>query len=385
MMALTEKEDNPPALPEEFATFLGHMLTIDASDLFLTAGSPPVFRVDGVGHPAKTKLEAAEVEELAASIMTADQQEAFARDLEANFALSLEDRGRFRVNAFRQRGAVGLVVRLVRTDIKTLDDLHLPPILKAISMSKRGLVLVVGSTGSGKSTSLAAMIDHRNRSESGHIITIEDPIEFIHEHKECVVTQREVGVDTLSFEAALKNTLRQAPDVIFIGEIRDSETMESAIAFAETGHLCLSTLHSNSADQALERILNFFPTDRLDEIRLQLSLNLRAIISQRLLPDVRGGRVAALEILLNTPRIRDLIKAGETDVLKDAMEQSKGEGCRTFDSAIYELVAAERVSMREALRAADSANNLRLRIEQLLASSEGVRQSSDLRLLPTNS
>jgi twitching motility protein PilU len=265
---------------------------------------------------------------------------------------------------FRQRGAVGMVVRLVRTTIQSLAELGHPPILTDIMKSKRGLVLVVGGTGSGKSTTLAAMLDHRNQLETGHIITVEDPVEFIHPHRKCVVTQREVGIDTLSYRDALKNALRQAPDVILIGEIRDAETMESAITFAETGHLCVSTLHANNANQALERVLNFFPTARQHEIRLQLSLNLRAIVSQRLVPALPSGRAAALEILLDTPRIRDLIKRGETDAIKDAMEQGINEGCATFDAALFELVRGGRVAESEAIKASDSPNNLRIRLDR---------------------
>lgn len=342
---------------------LSHMLTLNASDLYLTAGSPPVYRKDGVGLAAKAPFSAEQVDTIASSIMTGEQREEFARKLEMNLALSLPE-GRFRVNIFRQRGATGLVVRLVRTEIKTLDDLGHPEVLKTVVRSKRGLVLVVGGTGSGKSTTLAAMIDHRNSSETGHIVTVEDPIEFVHQHKQCVVTQREVGVDTLSYSQALKNTLRQAPDLILIGEIRDLETMEAAIAFAETGHLCLSTLHANNANQSLERIMNFFPPDRHREIAMQLSLNLRAIISQRLVPSTNGGRAAALEILLDTPRIKDLIKRGETDLIKDAMEQSTAEGCQTFDLALHALWQSGRVSEEEALRAADSPNNLRILLER---------------------
>jgi twitching motility protein PilU len=273
-----------------------------------------------------------------------------------------------------------MVIRQIKTKITTLDELDHPPILKDIIGSKRGLVLLVGGTGSGKSTTLAAMIDHRNSTQSGHIVTIEDPVEFIHPHKMCVVSQREVGFDTLSYEAALKNTLRQAPDVILIGEIRSAETMEAALAFAETGHLCVSTLHSNSADQAIERILNFFPAERHHEILSQLSLNLRAVVSQRLVPSTNGGRVAALEILVDTPRIKDLLKRGEVHVLKDAMEQSAVDGCQTFDSAIYELCASGRIDELQALRNADSANNLRLRLERLSRGEEPA-QGSKLRLV----
>ena len=343
---------------------LEHMLTVEASDLYITAGSPAVFRIDGVGYPAKNPLAPDEIEQMADSLMTPAQQAEFREKLEMNLALATEDGGRFRANIFRQRGATGMVFRLVRTQIKTLKELNHPPALAELMMQKRGLILVVGGTGSGKSTTLAAMIDHRNRTDSGHIITVEDPLEFIHNHQKCVVTQREVGIDTLSYHHALKNALRQAPDLILVGEIRDAETMEHAITFAETGHLCLATLHANNANQAIERVLNFFPPVRAHEIRLQLALNLRAIISQRLVPTKTGGRAAALEIMLDTPRVRDLIKRGEIEALKDAMDQGMGEGCKTFDGALFELIVAGKLDDGEALRAADSPNNLRIRIER---------------------
>jgi twitching motility protein PilU len=364
-------------------SLLDHMAKVEASDLYLTAGSPPVFRIDGVGYPAKHALTAAQVAVMSGSLLDPGQRDELARTFELNLALSPRTGARFRVNLFHQRGAVGMVIRLVRTTIRSIAELGHPAILAEIMQSKRGLVLVVGGTGSGKSTTLAAMIDHRNRIETGHIVTVEDPIEFIHVHQRCVVTQREVGIDTLSYREALKNALRQAPDVILIGEIRDAETMESAIAFAETGHLCVSTLHANNADQALERVLNFFPPTRQHEIRLQLSLNLRAIVSQRLVPAIPSGRAAALEILLDTPRIRDLIKRGETDAIKDAMEQGVNEGCATFDAALFELVRTGRVSEAEATRAADSANNLRIRLERR-RSSTGAPANAEpqLRLLP---
>jgi twitching motility protein PilU len=358
---------------------LDHMLKVDASDLYITAGSPPVFRCSGVGHSGRAALDSERIEAMARSLMTDAQADEFARNLEMNLALAMDGGGRFRANLFRQRGAVGMVFRLVRTEIKTLDQLKLPPVLADIMKSKRGLVLLVGSTGSGKSTTLAAMIDHRNRSETGHIITVEDPIEFMHSHQQCVVTQREVGIDTRSYHDALKNALRQAPDVILIGEIRDAETMESAITFAETGHLCLSTLHANNANQAIERILNFFPPSRHHEIKLQLSLNLRGVVSQRLVPTVEGGRAAALEIMIDTPRVRDLIKRGEIEAVKDAMEQGAQEGCQTFDGALFELVRAGRVEVDVALRNADSPNNLRLRIERLRQI--GGDDSGELRLV----
>jgi twitching motility protein PilU len=360
---------------------LEHMLTVEASDLYITAGSPAVFRIDGVGYPAKHPLQPDEIDAMASSLMSAAQQEEFRTKLEMNLALANSNGGRFRVNMFRQRGATGMVVRLVRTQIKTLAELDHPPALAEVMRSKRGLILLVGGTGSGKSTTLAAMIDHRNRSESGHIITIEDPVEYIHQHQMCVVTQREVGIDTRSYHDALKNALRQAPDLILIGEIRDAETMESAITFAETGHLCVSTLHANNANQAIERILNFFPPARAHEIRLQLALNLRAIISQRLLPTVTGGRAAALEIMIDTPRIRDLVKRGEIEALKDAMEQGYSEGCKTFDTALFELCTTGRISDAEALRAADSPNNLRIRIDRFRQRGEDPDQPV-LRLMP---
>jgi twitching motility protein PilU len=345
-------------------SLLDHMLKVEASDLYITAGSPPVFRIDGVGYPAKHPLTADQCAVMAESLLAPPQRDEFRRQLELNLALALAGGGRFRANLFRQRGAVGMVIRLVRTVIRPLGELGHPPVLADVMMSKRGLVLVVGGTGSGKSTTLAAMIDHRNRSETGHIISIEDPVEFIHPHQQCVISQREVGIDTLSYRDALKNALRQAPDVILIGEIRDAETMASAITFAETGHLCVSTLHANNANQAIERVLNFFPPERQAEIRLQLSLNLRAIISQRLVPAMTGGRAAALEILLDTPRIRDLIKRGETDALKDAMAQGANEGCATFDAALFALVMAGRIGESEALKAADSPNNLRIVLDR---------------------
>ena len=363
-------------------SLLDHMVKVEASDLYLTAGSPPVFRIEGTGYPAKTALTGEQVAMMTETLMTPAQRDEFATKLELNLALSTTTGGRFRANFFRQRGSVGLVVRLVRTKIKTLRELDMPATLGDVMRSKRGLVLLVGGTGSGKSTTLAAMIDHRNRIETGHIITIEDPVEFVHQHQKCIVTQREVGIDTLSYKDALKNTLRQAPDVILIGEIRDVETMEAAIAFAETGHLCVSTLHANNANQALERILNFFPPGRQAEIRLQLSLNLRAVISQRLVPSLSGGRAAALEILLDTPRIKDLVKRGETEAVKDAMEQGRHEGCETFDGALFDLVTANKISDAEALRASDSPNNLRLRLDRFNQTG-GVKTSEPaLRLAP---
>jgi twitching motility protein PilU len=363
-------------------SLLEHMRKVEASDLYLTADSPPVFRIDGAGYPAKHALSADQVSAMAQSLLTAAERDEFVRGLECNLALASASGGRFRANLFRQRGAIGMVIRLVRTQIRSLAELRHPPVLASVMQSKRGLVLVVGGTGSGKSTTLAAMLDHRNRIETGHIITIEDPIEFLHPHHQCIVSQREVGIDTRSYADALKNALRQAPDVILIGEIRDAETMQAAIAFAETGHLCVSTLHANNANQAIERVLNFFPPTRQHEIRLQLSLNLRAIVSQRLVPALAGGRAAVLEILLDTPRIRDLIKRGETDAIKDAMVQGINEGCATFDTAVYDLVATGRITPAEALKAADSPNNLRIQLERLRAagSAASTRGEPELRL-----
>jgi twitching motility protein PilU len=358
----------------EIRTLLAEMLKREASDLYLTVDSPPRFRVEGVTEPFGTEiLKAKDVEALAHSIMSERQRAAFDERLELNLAVASEQLGRFRVNVFRQRGAVGVVVRQIKTKVPTLDELQLPPIVKTIALSRRGLVLVTGATGCGKSTTQAAMIDYRNETTTGHILTVEDPIEFVHVHKKCLVNQREVGFDTISFSEALKNTLRQAPDVILIGEVRDVETMEAAITFAETGHLCLGTLHSNNANQAIERVMNFFPVSRHPEIYLQLSLNLRGIISQRLIPGVDGKRVVAMEILIDTPWIKDLIKKGEADTLKEAMEKSTQEGGQTFDQSLFGLYAEGRISEEQALANADSANNLRIRIKNLELSERGSK------------
>jgi len=340
------------------------MVEHHASDLYLTVARPSMYRIDGIIKPiGEYQYRPQELEDLAHSIMNERQRQDFAATMEMNMAMALPNVSRFRVNVYRQRGSVGLVIRRVKAEIDSLAEMGLPLILGDIAMTKRGLVLVVGATGSGKSTTLAAMVDHRNTIESGHIITIEDPIEFVHRHKKSIVTQREIGFDTHSYQAALKNTLRQAPDVILIGEIRDTETMEAALTFAETGHLCLSTLHSNNANQAIERIMNFFPPVRHAQIYLQLSLNLRAIISQRLIPSPDSGRVAVLEILMDTPRIKDLIKKGEVDILKEGMEQGVQEGCQTFDDALFMLYKERRINFDQAMINADSANNLRLRIK----------------------
>ncbi len=343
---------------------LERILEIDASDLYLTVDSPPVFRVEGVATPVdEPALSAEDTVALAEAAMTDPRQrEEFGRTKEMNLALSIPGRARFRCNIFQQRNSVGLVIRQIKLNVPSIDDLGLADVLKDISLTKRGLVLVTGATGSGKSTTLAAMIDHRNTTTPGHIITIEDPIEFMHRHKKSIVTQREVGFDTLSFHEALRNTLRQAPDVILIGEVRDEVTMEAAIAFAETGHLCLATLHSNNANQTIERIINFFPPARHNQIYLELSLNLRGIISQRLIPGTNGRRVVALEILLDTPRVKDLIKKAEIDTLKEALEQGTNEGCQTFDESLFRLAREDRIDIEQALIHADSANNLRLRL-----------------------
>lgn len=360
--------------------YLKTMVEHDSSDVYLTVGRPPMCRIEGkVQAVGETNFAPADLEALAAGIMNERQKKEFAATMEMNLALALPGVARFRVNIFQQRGTAGMVIRRIKADPQTLAELALPPVISDISMSKRGLVLVVGATGSGKSTTLAAMIDHRNVNEAGHIITIEDPIEFVHRHKQSIITQREVGFDTQSFQAALKNTLRQAPDVILIGEIRDTETMEAAITFAETGHLCLATLHSNNANQAIERVMNFFPIERHSQIYLQLSLNLRSIVSQRLVRSIDEKRVVAMEILTDTPRIRDLIKKGEVDTLKEAMEQGVAEGCQTFDQALFALYKDGKIDLEQALVNADSANNLRLKIKLagLKVDEEPVAAQSD--------
>ncbi len=335
-----------------------------ASDIYITVGVAPTFRVEGKTESISGEaLKPEDTEQLAFSVMNDKQRAVFLNEKEMNLALFYPDLGRFRVNIFYQRGSIGLVIRQIKIEIQSIEDLGLPPVLKDISMTKRGLVILVGATGSGKSTTLAAMIDHRNSNSSGHIITVEDPVEFVHTHKHSVITQREVGIDTNSFEEALKNTLRQAPDVILVGEIRDTETMEAAISFAETGHLCLATLHANNANQSIERIINFFPAERHEQIYLLLSLNLRSIISQRLIPTVDDKRVAALEILMDTPRIKDLILKKEIGLLKDSMKQGEQEGMQTFDQAIYDFYMQGKIGYETAVAYADSANDLRLRIK----------------------
>ncbi len=341
------------------------MIAQKASDLFITAGFPPAFKIDGKMTPVSNQaLSPQHTQELARSIMNDRQAAEFEASHESNFAISPPGIGRFRVNVFMQQQRVGMVLRTITTKIPNFDELGLPPVLKDVVMTKRGLVILVGGTGSGKSTSLAAMLGHRNHNSYGHIITIEDPVEYVHEHDKCIVTHREVGVDTNDWHSALKNTLRQAPDVILIGEIRDRETMEYAVAFAETGHLCMATLHANSANQALDRIINFFPEERREQLLMDLSLNIKALISQRLIPKRDGkGRTAAIEILLNSPLIADLIFKGEVHNIKEVMSKSRELGMQTFDQALFDLHESGAISYEEALKNADSVNDLRLRIK----------------------
>jgi len=348
----------------DFNDYLTVLVKNDGSDLYLSTGAPPCAKFHGILKPIeKRALQPGEIKEIAYEMMDAKQREEFESELEMNLAYTISGVGRFRVNIFKQRNEISIVARNIVTEIPKVDDLGLPPVLKDIIMSKRGLVLFVGATGSGKSTSLAALIDHRNSNSSGHIVTIEDPVEFIHKHKKSIINQREVGVDTRSFEAALKNTLRQAPDVILIGEIRDKETMEHALAFAETGHLCISTLHANSANQALDRIINFFSEERRSQLLTDLSLNLRAFVSQRLVETTDKKRAAAIEILLGTPTVSELILRGEIEGIKEIMQKSENLGMQTFDTALFRLYVDGRISLDEALKNADSANNLRLRIK----------------------
>jgi twitching motility protein PilU len=341
------------------------MVSRNGSDLFITADFPPAIKVDGkITKVSGQSLGMQHTVALTRSIMNDRQVAEFERTKECNFAISPTGIGRFRVNAFVQQGKIGMVLRTIPAKLPTIDGLGMPLVLKDVAMAKRGLVILVGATGSGKSTTLAALIDWRNENSFGHIVTVEDPIEFVHPHKNCVVTQREVGIDTDSWEAALKNTLRQAPDVILMGEIRDRETMEHAVAFAETGHLCMATLHANSANQALDRIINFFPEERRAQLLMDLSLNLRSLVSQRLVPMEDGlGRVAAVEILLNTPLISDLIFKGEVGEIKEIMKKSRNLGMQTFDQALFDLFEAHSISFEDAIRNADSANDLRLQIK----------------------
>ena len=345
-------------------TLLKLIVDKDGSDLYLSVGTPPSMKVQGkLLKIGKKNLSAEDVKKIALNIMDQDQARDFDKKPEMNLAIDKPEIGRFRVNIFKQRNDFAIVIRVIKTDIPNFKDLGLPDTLTDLIMVKRGLILFVGGTGSGKSTSLASLIDHRNKNHAGHIITIEDPIEFVHPHKKSIVNQREVGVDTVCYEDALENTLRQAPDVILIGEIRNRETMEHALAFAETGHLCLSTLHANNANQALDRIINFFPEDRHKQLLLDISLNMQGIISQRLIPTVDNKRAAAIEVLTGSPRVKDLIRDGEIEELKEAMQGSEQYGMQTFDEALLALYHAGRISEEEAMKNADSANNLRLKIK----------------------
>ncbi len=366
-------------MEREQATELMHnllrgMITQKASDLFITAGFPPAFKVDGRMTPVSQQvLTPQHTMELANSIMNDRQAAEFEATHECNFAISPVGIGRFRVNVFMQQQRIGMVLRTITTKIPDLTQMGMPEVLKDVAMTKRGLVVLVGGTGSGKSTTLAAMLGYRNQNTYGHIITIEDPVEFVHEHINCLITHREVGVDTDSWQVALKNTLRQAPDVIFIGEIRDRETMEYAVTFAETGHLCMATLHANSANQALDRIINFFPEERREQLLMDLSLNIKALISQRLIPRVDGiGRSVAMEIMLNSPLISDLIFKGEVLAIKGVMSKSRELGMQTFDQALFDLHEANLISYEEALKNADSVNDLRLRIKLESQSSKDI-------------
>lgn len=354
---------------KQASSFINELLRLmvakNASDLFITAGFPPAIKVDGKVVPVHSQqLSPDHSLELVRSVMNDRQQQEFEKTKECNFAISPQGIGRFRASAFVQQARVGIVFRTIKTQIPTCDELGLPAVLKDVAMTKRGLVVLVGGTGTGKSTSLAALVGYRNENSQGHIITVEDPIEFVHEHKKCIITQREVGVDTDSWGNALKNTLRQAPDVILMGEIRDRDTMDYAIAFAETGHLCMSTLHANSANQALDRIINFFPEDRRQQLLMDLSLNLKAFVSQRLIPRRTGkGRVAAFEIMLNSPLISDLIFKGDVHEIKEIISKSRELGMQTFDQALFDLHESGQISYEDALRYADSVNDLRLKIK----------------------
>lgn len=355
--------------------------TEQGSDLYLSTGAPPCAKFQGELKPISSEiLQPGEIKEIAYEVMDPTQRATFETELEMNLATSISGYGRFRVNIFMQRNEVGIVARNIVADIPRWQDLRLPPLLTEVVMRKRGLFLFVGATGSGKSTSLAALIDYRNSNSSGHIVTIEDPVEYVHSHKKSIVNQREVGVDTRSWHNALKNTLRQAPDVILIGEIRDRETMEHAISFAETGHLCISTLHANNANQALDRIINFFPEERRPQLLMDLSMNMQCIVSQRLIPTVDGKRCAAIEILLGTPMIADLILKGEIDGIKEIMQKSENIGMKTFDSALLELYTEGLITEAEALRNADSANNVRLKIKFAKDDGDSAGESMGLSL-----
>ena len=374
----------------DFDSLLKLMVHKNASDMFITPGVAPSLKINGRITPVtQATLTPPQAEEIVSSIMTPAQREEFARHNECNFAISASGIGRFRVSAFRQRNHAGMVLRKIETTIPMIEDLGLPPIIKDLAMTKRGLVIFVGATGSGKSTSLAAMIGYRNKNSTGHIISIEDPIEYIHNHQGCIVTQREVGLDTETFEVALKNTLRQAPDVILIGEIRTRETMDHAITFAETGHLCLATLHANNANQAMDRIINFFPEDRRNQLLMDLSLNMKGFVAQQLIPTPDGqGRVVAVEVLINTRLMADLIRKGEVHQMKPVMAKSNQQGMKTFDQALFELYRNNDITYEDAINHADSANELRLMIklgetkgadvESMTASLDGITlQESD--------
>ena len=354
---------------EQASKFINDLLRLmvsrGGSDLFLTCDFPPAIKVDGkVTKVSPQPLSALHTMALARSVMNDKQAGDFERTKECNFAISPQGIGRFRINAFVQQGSVGMVLRTIPKDLPTIEGLNLPTVLKEVAMTKRGLVIFVGATGSGKSTSLAAMVNHRNENSYGHIITIEDPVEFVHPHKNCIVTQREVGIDTDGWGIARKNTLRQAPDVILMGEIRDRETMEHAVSFAETGHLCMATLHANSANQALDRIINFFPEERRSQLLMDLSLNLKSLVSQRLLPRQEGtGRAAAVELMLNSPLISDLIFKGEVTEIKEIMKRSREQGMQTFDQSLFDLYESHTVTYQDAIRNADSVNDLRLQIK----------------------
>jgi twitching motility protein PilU len=358
----------------ELAPYLKLMVDKKASDVYFSTGAAVMVAIEGKAmRVGEETLKPGDVKQMAYSIMNDDQQKEFEETLEMNCAISAQGLGRFRVNVFRQRGEVSMVVRYIKSEIPSVEELKLPPILNDLIMIRRGLILMVGATGSGKSTTLAAMIDYRNSNSAGHILTIEDPIEFIHKHKKSVINQREVGIDTMSYENALKNALREAPNVILIGEIRDRDTMKHAVAYAETGHLCLSTLHANNANQAVDRIINFFPESAHQQLFVDLSLNLRAIVSQRLVIGMDKQRIPAVEVMLNSPYISSLIEKGDIHELKDVMEQSKDQGMQTFDGALYELYMNNKISLDEALKNADSRNNLMVKIRL----AEGAPESDD--------
>lgn len=365
----------------ELEPYLKAMVDKDASDLFFSVGAPVNIKIQGVTGPMEQEpLTRARMEALVLGVMSEKQKKAFAETREMNFALALRDTGRFRVNVYRQRGEIAMVVRYIKTDIPSIEELNLPPVLKELIMAPRGLILVVGATGSGKSTTLASMIDYRNRNSTGHILTVEDPIEYMHQHRKSVVDQREIGVDTLSYANALKNAMREAPDVILIGEIRDRETMQHAIAYAETGHLCLSTLHANNANQTIDRIINFFPDSAHPQLLLDLSLNLRAIISQRLVPGIDAQRIPAMEILLQSSYISDLIERRAIGELKDAIEKGRDRGMQTFDQSLYDLYSTGKISEEEALAHADSRNNLSVKM-RLRKAGQGDGDDSGLTMV----